>query len=375
MKACVVLAALLVFAVPAAATTSRILAPMDWWPVWSPDGAHVAFTRVYPNHLELDSVDAGTRRIVRIGTNAGQLDPTWSSDGTQLAYSSGGILWIIAANGSGKRRYAAPARAFAPAWRPASTQLAYLTTHLAQNTDLWVAGTLWARNAIGKPSWSPDGAQLAFQRDDGIYATSGPGDERKLATVANPGAPAWSPDGSTIAFTASSRMLAVPADGSTPARALATGMKNPSTPSWSRQGDSVAYTRSGAVEITYVDGHSSLLLATSGGVGVAFAPNGDFVAFSGPRAACPGHISIRIYYDNAVNGPVTGSCAVTGTSKADEIEGTRREGDIILAGPGNDRIHANDGHTDRVNCGPGRDTVWADRSDRLTDCEIVHRSS
>jgi hypothetical protein len=54
------------------------------------------------------------------------------------------------------------------------------------------------------------------------------------------------------------------------------------------------------------------------------------------------------------------------------IEGTSSWGDIILAGAGNDSVHANDGHTDRVDCGPGRDTVWADRSDRLTGCEIVY---
>jgi hypothetical protein len=55
------------------------------------------------------------------------------------------------------------------------------------------------------------------------------------------------------------------------------------------------------------------------------------------------------------------------------IEGTALWGDVILGLAGNDRIHANDRHTDRVNCGPGRDTVWADRTDRLTHCEIVHR--
>ena len=55
------------------------------------------------------------------------------------------------------------------------------------------------------------------------------------------------------------------------------------------------------------------------------------------------------------------------------IEGTPREGDVISAGAGNDAVHANDGHTDRVDCGPGRDVVWADRTDRLTRCEVVHR--
>jgi hypothetical protein len=55
------------------------------------------------------------------------------------------------------------------------------------------------------------------------------------------------------------------------------------------------------------------------------------------------------------------------------IEGTPRAADIIVAGAGNDVIHANDGHSDRIDCGVGRDVVWADRSDRLTHCELVRR--
>jgi hypothetical protein len=70
---------------------------------------------------------------------------------------------------------------------------------------------------------------------------------------------------------------------------------------------------------------------------------------------------------------LTGSCLITGTARADVIEGTPLGGDAIQGLAGNDRIHANDGHTDRVNCGAGRDTVWADRTDKLTGCEIVHR--
>ena len=62
-----------------------------------------------------------------------------------------------------------------------------------------------------------------------------------------------------------------------------------------------------------------------------------------------------------------------GTPRADVIEGTPLWGDVILAGAGSDQVHANDGHTDRVECGPGRDVVWADRTDRLRGCELVHR--
>jgi Ca2+-binding RTX toxin-like protein len=108
-------------------------------------------------------------------------------------------------------------------------------------------------------------------------------------------------------------------------------------------------------------------------VGASFSPVADLVTFSAPRPACPGHKAIRIYEDNA-NVPVfTGTCEIRGTAGADVIDGTGSQGDVILAGAGNDRIHANDRHIDRVDCGRGRDTVWADRTDKLSGCETVHR--
>ncbi|HEY8722830.1 MAG TPA: hypothetical protein VIL92_03090 [Gaiellaceae bacterium] len=343
MKKLVVLAVLLATAVPASATTSRILAPMDWWPVWSPDGSHIAFTRVYPNYMELYSVDLRTLRSVRIGTNAGQLGPTWSSSGAQLAYSSGGVLWIANADGSAKHRYLAPTSAFAPAWQPGTANLAYLTTHGAQNTDLWVAGKLWARNAIGMPAWSPDGKQLAFQRDDGLYVSDGPTAERRLVSIDNPGAPAWSHDGSHVAYITRGSVFVVDAAGGTPSIKVAHVPGTSRVPSWSQSDVRISGDR-------------------------AWSPVADSFVQPGPRPACPGHTVLlegtRV---------LTGSCLITGTSKADVIEGTPLWGDVIQGLAGNDQIHANDGHTDTVNCGPGRDTVWADRTDRLTACEIVHR--
>ncbi len=343
VKKLVVLAVLLATAVPASATTTRILAPMDWWPVWSPDGSHIAFTRVYPNHMELYSLDLRTLRSVRIGTNAGQLGPTWSSSSAQLAYSSGGVLWVANANGSAKHRYLAPTRAFAPAWQPGTANLAYLTTHGAQNTDLWVAGKLWARNAIGMSAWSPDGKQLAFQRDDGIYVTSGPVAERRLVSVANPGASAWSSDGSRIAYIARGSVYVVSAAGGASSLKVAHVPGNIRVPSWSLSDVRLSGDR-------------------------AWSPVANRFVQPGSRPGCPGH-TVLVESGRAL----TGSCTVVGTARADVIEGTPLWGDVILGLAGNDQIHANDGHTDRVNCGPGRDTVWADRTDRLTVCEIVHR--
>ena len=334
---------LFVLAIPAGAARLPVLATQDLWPVWSPDGSHIAFTRVYANHMELWALDTRTHRTVRLATGAGQLGPSWSYDSRRLVYSSGGVLHVVNANGSKKTRLDAPGRAYAPAWRPTGDEFAYLSTEGAQNLDLWEGDRLWARNAIGSPSWSPDGMLLAFQRDDGIYIASGPGVERRLVSIDNPGAPAWSHDGSRIAYLAHGAVFVVPASGGVPRLKVARVPVTSRVPSWS-MGD----------------------VRLSGDR--AWSPVADRFVEPGPRPGCPGH-TVLLEQGRAV----TGTCAVVGTAKADTIEGTPLWGDVIQGLAGDDRIHANDGHSDRVNCGPGRDTVWADRTDRLTACEIVHR--
>jgi N-acetylglucosamine-6-sulfatase len=66
------------------------------------------------------------------------------------------------------------------------------------------------------------------------------------------------------------------------------------------------------------------------------------------------------------------SCSLTGTARADTIRGTRWR-DWICAGDGGDRIRVRGGGRDVVRCGPGRDSVLADRRDRTHGCEVVRR--
>jgi Ca2+-binding RTX toxin-like protein len=50
--------------------------------------------------------------------------------------------------------------------------------------------------------------------------------------------------------------------------------------------------------------------------------------------------------------------------------------DTVNGGPDTDRIHVRDGEPDRVACGPGYDTVLADRADQVApNCERVRRRS
>jgi dipeptidyl aminopeptidase/acylaminoacyl peptidase len=352
-----VLAALLVLvaALPAAAAAPlRILPTQDAWPVWSPDGRHIAFTRIHSGNLmELEVVDLRTQRVTKLAQSAFQLQPSWSPDGRELAYQAGGDVYATRLDGTRRRI----GKGGAPAFGPSLAR--------TRGGDLLVGGQVWAHDVIGRPAWSPDGRQLAFRRETGIYTTDGPSADALVFGGSQLGDPVWSPAGSQLAFAMRDEIW-VGSRGIVPARAIVRDRPGVSTPSWSRDGSGVVYTWRGGVTLTLLAGRSTLLHPTAG-LGAGVSPASGAVAWAGPRPACPGHVSIR------VQRPLTGSCEVRGTERADVIEGSQRENDVILAGGGADKVHADDRHTDRVDCGAGRDEVWADRLDVLARCEVVHR--
>ena len=372
MKSLLVLVgALVVLAVPASAARLPIVASQDWWPVFSPNGREIAFTRVEQRTMTLEVFDLSRTRTYRIAENQSQLSPSWSSDG-RLAFSLGGRIYTSDANGTNRAAVTSAGHAYAPAWRPHSTDIAYLTTVGATNTDLWVNHTLWARDVIGKPAWSPDGSELAFQRDDGVYVATGPGSERKIAGIVNPHGPAWSPNGDEIAYVAAKHLWIATADGSAPPNAIASVSIASSDPSWVPDGTALVYTDDGTLWQKSPAGLTELRRAATDG-GASVSSDNGAIAFTGPHPGCTGHWAILL--DTATRlSTAAGSCEIVGTPGNDIIQGTLAGGDVIVAGAGNDTIHARNGHRDTVYCGPGRDTVYADRSDVLHGCEIVHRS-
>ena len=76
--------------------------------------------------------------------------------------------------------------------------------------------------------------------------------------------------------------------------------------------------------------------------------------------------------NDRINGN-SGNDLLKGNSGRDRIAGSTGA-DRISGGSGADRISARDGRRDRINCGTGRDSVTADRRDRVSrNCERVRR--
>jgi Ca2+-binding RTX toxin-like protein len=118
-------------------------------------------------------------------------------------------------------------------------------------------------------------------------------------------------------------------------------------------------------------------LAVSG-----LAAGGALVANGSVGASAPSTIGRTIVGDNRANDlyGTAGNDRLVGRGGDDDLYG-RAGNDVIIPGPGqddvyagagNDRILAADGQHDDISCGPGTDTVVADRIDDVhPNCENV----
>ena len=139
-------------------------------PELSPDGEWIIFTN-HGNGLWLMRPDGKNPHPL---TERNDIDPTWSVDGTMVAFASSraGARQLFVMNADG--------------------------TNIRQVTNL--------DNMGGRSSFSPDGAKLTFYRgpkgDHNIYVINIDG--TGLVQLTNGGdnlGPSWSPDGNWIAFT------------------------------------------------------------------------------------------------------------------------------------------------------------------------------
>lgn len=150
----------------------------DGTPSWSPDGTRIAFR----SNLHGPYGDYGRIFIVnRDGSGLRQLTPevaatdykfddgaSWSPDGTRLVFSRSGVLFFINADGTGL--VSTGVSGSDPAWSPDGTQIAYGSNN-GGNDGLWVMNASLTSSRLTTPvqadqwpRWSPDGRQLVFQR-------------------------------------------------------------------------------------------------------------------------------------------------------------------------------------------------------------------
>jgi Tol biopolymer transport system component len=136
--------------------------------------------------------------------------PAFSSRGT-LAYTLDGI-WVAHADGSGRRhivpRFAEYLTYADPTWSPDGTHIAYIRVDNGHETsELWVVrddgGALHGLSivhAAETPAWSPDGKWIAYVGDGGLSEVLADGSGKRVLLRRGIASPAWAPRGSVIAF-------------------------------------------------------------------------------------------------------------------------------------------------------------------------------
>jgi Tol biopolymer transport system component len=180
-------------------------------PSWSPDGSHVAFASGPTIYV----VDPDGRNLRALATGG---DPTWSPDGSQLAFLNGTLataeVWTIPFTGGPPRRLTVDGgdkRRLS--WSPNGATILYARA-AAADWGLFALGpvtggtrrlsddSVYGSGPAGV--WSPDGKQIAFVDQQGglsVMAPDGAG-RQALDAQYTLDAPSWSPDGSSLVFAA-----------------------------------------------------------------------------------------------------------------------------------------------------------------------------
>jgi|GEM_PF-659280 len=231
----------------------------DWAPVWSHDGARIAFNsdRDGADRIYIMDADGLNVRPLFNDSISTDLAPAWSPDGARIAFVSdrGGIgrdIYVANANGTD---IAAITRGGAikgdPVWTPDGLGLTYwerqidgvlqvLTVEVANPSRIRPGS--FSRGATGMAFWSADGARLFYESDrDGdyfrLYSADSSGNGARALTDAgvHSGRATIAPDDSLIIFTSdrdqSDELYLSNADGSAVER-LTDNLWSDHSPAW-----------------------------------------------------------------------------------------------------------------------------------------------
>ena len=189
----------------------------DSYPVWLPDGRHIAFCSNRDGVFSIYTMDLAGKNIKRIVEAIGR--PAVSPDGRWIALTPEGILLLVDIDGLQQREihWGQPQGVTGmAAWSPDGKRLAFTIQILGMRNIPGVLNDIYVVNITGEnlqqltdhpardvyPAWSPDGQWIAFQSDrDGemaIYLMEADGANPKW--LANGRRPEWSPDSQQIAF-------------------------------------------------------------------------------------------------------------------------------------------------------------------------------
>ena len=216
---------------------------------------------------------------------AAGFEPSWSADGTEIAYSTRRFLAIQGVNGNPPRdvivalpnALASTGAISGPSWSPDGNEIVFSVFE----TNATLTGSEWREElyrvdvstlAINQltaalpgesdhsPAYSPDGTEIAYAhwgQQSGIWVIGADDTNARLvaAVAGYPSGVSWSPDGKEIAFAlrrqpyGNSEIDVVAADGSDLHRVATTDDSFIlDRPTWSLNGEEIEFTASGSAD-------------------------------------------------------------------------------------------------------------------------------
>ncbi len=268
----------------------------DSGPTWSPDGSKIAFSSDRDGNSDIYVMNADGSGQTRLTDNpAGDAGPIWSPDGSRIAFTSNrdgnGEIYVMNADGSGQTRLTNIefGSAADPTWSPDGTRIAVTSAITGRAAGILVV------NAVGNDQLAEGNLLLPCQTPvaTGCFLTYPPPFSHS--------SPAWSPDGSRIAFvetplpqfnpdTGEFESLDIPpgiyvinADGSGQTR-LTDNPANDSDPTWSPDGSRIAFTRGpfGSTDIYVMNADGSDQTNLTNNPAADFAPTWSPQAIAQP---------------------------------------------------------------------------------------------
>jgi TolB protein len=242
-----------------------------------------------------------------IGTSSGV-----TSLSGRIVFDNHDDVWSINADGTGLTRLTrSPWPEFDPTWSPDGTRIAFRTDRTDRNDD----SEIWLMNADGSdrhrltrgmsPAWSPDGSKIAYASPGEILCPPGRGPrctgisimnvdgsgQHRLPNTAGGEYPSWSPDGKRIVFNSNlvtqHAMSIVDVDGSRVVDLSSVG--EGWQVDWSPDGRSILFTS----RRDHPDNYTDIYVMRPDGSGVkrltdmraytpAWSPDGSHIVFSAP---------------------------------------------------------------------------------------------
>jgi putative cell wall-binding protein len=267
-------------------------------PVWSPDGAYVAWS--YNGNMVVARSDGS------VSYSFGNGLPTWSPDSTQLAFAGPNGIVISSPDGSNQRTL--PVMGGGLEWSPDGSRIAYVppqSSPTAPEIDAIRPDGTGQKTLVSSASLAaaaatePSGGCGAVQ-----FATSGP----------------WSPDGRLIAINTGTQSVSSDQESETSCSqvAVADATTGKATmmptqgngPAWAPDGSALAYTGGGGIEIYRADGSLTAIGATSIVGAPSWSPDAGQITYRSLGT------SSNTGQANVVNADGTGTHTVPGATGA-----------------------------------------------------------